>query len=225
MFMLIPHIVRAQDVFDSNTRTIDVGTANCITLHRLQRSGDGPACDATGQAWMPAQPAGGAILAAGSAAASAPAGSALVSFDPANLNQAVGTTFTVNINLRAGRTCIRFRCKFLQPECAAVAERVQRSLAGAGRTAGSPGSPRRCIMGIVQVTASRPPGSWHHGNGQLFTLTFQAKAPGQATLSINRATEERQHAEHSGERLAGDRDRPLSGCLRCQFEPGSFGKD
>ena len=30
MFMLIPHIVRAQDVFDSNTRAIDVGTANSI---------------------------------------------------------------------------------------------------------------------------------------------------------------------------------------------------
>src|ERR1019366_788171 len=34
VFMLIPHIVRAQDVFDSNTRTIDVGTANSISLHR-----------------------------------------------------------------------------------------------------------------------------------------------------------------------------------------------
>jgi general secretion pathway protein D len=26
------------------------------------------------------------------------------------------------------------------------------------------------------------------GNGSVFTLTFQAKAPGQANLSINRAT-------------------------------------
>src|ERR1017187_8420232 len=33
VFMLIPHIVRAQDVFESNTRTIDVGTANSISLH------------------------------------------------------------------------------------------------------------------------------------------------------------------------------------------------
>ncbi len=33
VFMLIPHIVRAQDVFESNTRAIDVGTANAISLH------------------------------------------------------------------------------------------------------------------------------------------------------------------------------------------------
>jgi len=35
VFMLIPHIVRAQDVFDTNTRAIDVGTANAISLHRV----------------------------------------------------------------------------------------------------------------------------------------------------------------------------------------------
>ena len=45
------------------------------------------------------------------------------------------------------------------------------------------------LAGILQVTASRPPGtSGITGNGQVFTLTFQAKAPGQATLSINLAS-------------------------------------
>jgi general secretion pathway protein D len=45
------------------------------------------------------------------------------------------------------------------------------------------------LAGIIQLTASRPPGaSGISGNGSVFTLTFQAKAPGQATLSINRAT-------------------------------------
>ncbi len=44
------------------------------------------------------------------------------------------------------------------------------------------------MMGIVQLTASRPPGSSGvSGDGSVFTLTFQAKAAGQATLSINRA--------------------------------------
>jgi general secretion pathway protein D len=42
--------------------------------------------------------------------------------------------------------------------------------------------------GTVQVTATRPPGSTGVAvNGSVFTLTFQAKAPGQGTLSINRA--------------------------------------
>ncbi len=40
VFMLIPHIVRAQDVFDSNTRAIDVGTANSISLHRSTAAPD-----------------------------------------------------------------------------------------------------------------------------------------------------------------------------------------
>jgi general secretion pathway protein D len=40
----------------------------------------------------------------------------------------------------------------------------------------------------VQLTASRPPGAAGvSGTGSVFTLTFQAKAVGQATLSINRA--------------------------------------
>ena len=34
VFMLIPHIVRAQEVSASNTKAIDVGTANVIQLHR-----------------------------------------------------------------------------------------------------------------------------------------------------------------------------------------------
>ncbi len=34
VFMLIPHIVRAQELSASNTKTIDVGTANVIQLHR-----------------------------------------------------------------------------------------------------------------------------------------------------------------------------------------------
>ena len=33
VFILIPHIVRAQDLSDSNLKAIDVGTANTISLH------------------------------------------------------------------------------------------------------------------------------------------------------------------------------------------------
>ncbi len=33
VFILIPHIVRAQDLNDSNVKAIDVGTANTISLH------------------------------------------------------------------------------------------------------------------------------------------------------------------------------------------------
>jgi general secretion pathway protein D len=44
------------------------------------------------------------------------------------------------------------------------------------------------MAGILQLTASRPPGTAGiNGDGAVFTITFQAKAPGQATLSVNRA--------------------------------------
>jgi general secretion pathway protein D len=44
------------------------------------------------------------------------------------------------------------------------------------------------MAGILQVTAERPPGApGVSGDGSVFTLTFQARAPGQSTLSINRA--------------------------------------
>ena len=182
VFMLIPHIVRAQDVFDSNTRAIDVGTANSISLHRTAP----PPTD---------QPPGAALAPQAGApatdqAATAPAGSALVSFDPPSLNQAVGSTFTVNINMAGAQNVysvplqILYNPKVLQllnVSNGPVLQQDGQAVALVHRD--------DSMMGILQVTASRPPGSnGITADGQLFTLTFQAKAPGQATLSINRAT-------------------------------------
>jgi general secretion pathway protein D len=182
VFMLIPHIVRAQDVFDSNTRAIDVGTANSISLHRTapQPAEQQPAVSPVPQAGAP--PA--------DQAATAPAGSALVSFDPPSLNQAVGSTFTVNINMAGAQNVysvplqILYNPKVLQllnVSNGPVLQQDGQAVALVHRD--------DSMMGILQVTASRPPGSnGITADGQLFTLTFQAKAPGQATLSINRAT-------------------------------------
>jgi general secretion pathway protein D len=182
VFMLIPHIVRAQDVFDSNTRAIDVGTANSISLHRTAPppTEQQPAVSPAPQAGVP--PA--------DQAATAPAGSALVSFDPPSLTQAVGSTFTVNINMAGAQNVysvplqILYNPKVLQllnVSNGPVLQQDGQAVALVHRD--------DSMMGILQVTASRPPGSnGITGDGQLFTLTFQAKAPGQATLSISRAT-------------------------------------
>jgi general secretion pathway protein D len=181
VFMLIPHIVRAQDVFDSNTRAIDVGTANSISLHRTTPppTEQQPGASPTPQAGGPSA----------DQAATAPAGSALVSFDPPSLNQAVGSTFTVNINMAGAQNVysvplqILYNPKVLQllnVSNGPVLQQDGQAVALVHRD--------DSMMGILQVTASRPPGSnGITSDGQLFTLTFQAKAPGQATLSINRA--------------------------------------
>ena len=114
----------------------------------------------------------------------------MVSFDPPSLNQAVGSTFTVNINMAGAQNVysvplqILYNPKVLQllnVSNGPVLQQDGQAVALVHRD--------DSMMGILQVTASRPPGSnGITADGQLFTLTFQAKAPGQATLSINRAT-------------------------------------
>ena len=190
VFMLIPHIVRAQDVFDSNTRAIDVGTANAISLHR-----SGATTQDQQPAVQPNRPANPAVPQAGGAppdqsAASAPAGSALISFDPPSLTQAVGSTFTVNINLAGGQNVYSVPLQILyNPKVLQLLNVSNGPLLEQDGQAVALVHRDDSMMGILQVTASRPPGSnGITGDGQVFTLTFQAKSAGQATLSINRAT-------------------------------------
>ena len=188
VFMLIPHIVRAQDVLDSNTRAIDVGTANSISLHRTitpaaeQPAGAPPAPNRSS--------AGPGNPPTDQSAATAPAGSALLSFDPPSLSQAVGTTFTVNVNLAGGQNVYSVPLQILyNPNVLQLVNVSNGPMLSQDGQAVALVNRDDSMMGILQVTASRPPGSAGiSGDGQVFTLTFQAKAPGQATLSINRAT-------------------------------------
>lgn len=189
VFMLVPHIVRAQDVFDSNTRAIDVGTANSISLHRSsppptdQQPAAQPNKPANPASLQPANPP------ADQSAANAPAGSALVSFDPPALSQAVGTTFTMNINLMGAQNVYSVPLQILyNPKVLQLLNVSNGPLLQQDGQAVALVHRDDSMMGILQVTASRPPGSnGITGDGQVMTLTFQAKAPGEATLSINRA--------------------------------------
>jgi len=202
VFVLIPHIVRAQDLSASNLKAIDVGTANAFQLRREtsaapQPNGQPP--NGPGAAQNNAVPPGapGAQPQAGVAntsatqpvTASAPAGSAIVSFDPPTLDQPVGSTFTVNITLAGGQNI------YSVPVQVQYNPRVLQVLnVSNGPLLSKDGQPVALVnrddslAGILQLSASRPPGSGGiSGDGAVFTLTLQARAPGQATLSINRA--------------------------------------
>ncbi|MGB8888056.1 MAG: cohesin domain-containing protein [Candidatus Korobacteraceae bacterium] len=204
VFILIPHIVRAQDIFPSNLKAIDVGTANTISLRRdnpppvNQQPGNGQPGGPPGAMNNPAQPRGpqtqpqaGATPSANvqPTTASAPAGSAILSFDPPTLDQAVGSTFTVNVNLTGGQNV------FSVPVQVLYNPRVLQLLNVSSGTMLSQDNQTVALVnrddsmaGILQLTASRPPGApGISGDGSVFTLTFQARAPGQSTLSINRA--------------------------------------
>jgi len=201
VFILIPHIVRAQDIDPSNTKAIDVGTANGIQLHVNEQQPNGqqqgamhtpmqqhPA--ATPQAGMTPM-AGVQPTAAGvsSTAASAPIGSPIVSFDPPTLDQAVGSTFTVNVNLTGGQNVSAVPLQIMYNPRVLQLLNVSSGplLAQDGQTVALVNRDDS-LAGILQVTASRPPGvAGISGDGSVFTLTFQARAPGQSTLNINRA--------------------------------------
>ena len=201
VFILIPHIVRAQDLNDSNVKAIDVGTANTISLHhgmnqapdQQQRNPQAPGTPGNPQGALvnPSQPPAGATQANGTqpSTASAPPGSAIVSFDPAMLDQAVGSTFTVNVNLSGAQNVYSVPVQILYNPRVLQVLNVSNGtlLAQDGQTVALVNRDDS-MAGILQLTASRPPGSAGiSGDGAVFTITFQAKAPGQATLSVNRA--------------------------------------
>jgi general secretion pathway protein D len=204
VFVLIPHIVRAQDLYPSNLKAIDVGTANTFSLRRDTSQSAAPASNnsppngpgsAQGNPAPPSVPAGqppaGVTNASTTqpAAASAPAGSAIVSFDPPTLDQAVGTTFTVNVNLAGGQNVYAVPVQVLYNPRVLQLLNVSNGplLSKDGQTVALVNRDDS-MAGILQLTASRPPGSGGiSGDGAVFTLTFQARSPGQATLSINRA--------------------------------------
>lgn len=204
VFILIPHIVRAQDVSASNMRAIDVGTANTIVLRRdnSQPSSGNTQPQGTGAPGavnnpapprpMQGQPQGGMTPPASiqPTTASAPMGSAIVSFDPPTVDQPVGSTFTVNINLAGGQNVSSVPLQITyNPRVLQVLNVSNGTLLAQDGQAPSLVNRDDSMTGILTVTAERPPQSpGISGDGSVFTVTFQARAPGQSTLSINRAS-------------------------------------
>jgi general secretion pathway protein D len=205
VFVLIPHIVRAQDLSSSNMKAIDVGTANAISLRRESAPPPAPQSNAqppngpgtaqnnmtppNGAAVVPAPAGAPSNMGAQPPTAAAPSGSAIVSFDPPTLDQPVGATFTVNVNLAGGQNVYAVPVQVMYNPRVLQLLNVSNGplLSKDGQTVALVNRDDS-MAGILQLTASRPPGSGGvSGDGAVFTLTFQARAPGQATLSINRA--------------------------------------
>ncbi len=103
--------------------------------------------------------------------------------------QPVGSTFTVNVNLAGGQNVSSVPLQIMYNPRVLQLLNVSNGtlLAQDGQTVALVNRDDS-MAGILQVTASRPPGaSGISGDGSVFTLTFQARAPGQSTLAINRA--------------------------------------
>jgi len=188
VFMLIPHIVRGQELSELNTRTLDVGTGAAIDLRRA----------AGGASPRPAAPGGAAPVAQPPATVtelgpppvppkSAPAGPPALRLDPADATQPVGSTFVVNV-VYSGAQPI-----YAVPIQLSYDPRVLQllNISNGGFLGGDGQSValvhREDPLGMLQISATRPPGAGGiSGEGAVFTLTFAAKAPGQSALIITR---------------------------------------
>jgi general secretion pathway protein D len=189
VFALIPHIVRAQDVSEINTRALDVGTANAIDLRReprapeptpvpaqqqqrtvqppIQQTPAAPVQSPTSQAPMP-QPTGQPQTQVPAPQQTPPApqqqaqstGGAILSFDPPTINPATGSTFTVNVSLAGGQNVYSVPLKIgYNPNT------LQLVNVSNGNYLSRDGQAVALVhrddpqTGSLQVSATRPPGS------------------------------------------------------------------
>jgi general secretion pathway protein D len=204
VFVMVPHLVRGPELTDLNQRTLDVGTANAIDMRRASQASQGVNQTAPADAGQ-SNPAGGQIAPAGAqpnanqppstnpqndtSQNNAPQnGSAALSFDPASLTQGVGSTFAVNVLLNGAQNVYS-----VPVQIAYDPKTLQVLNVSNGRFLSRDGQAVALVhrddatTGTLQVTATRPPNSGGiTGQGEVFTITFMAKAAGRSTLSITR---------------------------------------
>jgi general secretion pathway protein D len=211
VFVLIPHIIRAPEGQRGNADMLDVGTANALELRRSNSKAATPASTVAPAA--PAAPAVGAPPQMPTPQGQAPqnlipqaqvsqnqvpqnqlpqtqagAGAGTFLLDPPTLNQAKGSTFTVNVMLSGGQNVysvpVQLNYDPNQLQVVNVSNGGFLSQDGQAVALVHRDDP---ATGTLQVTATRPPGAGGvSGQGAVVTLTFMAKGPGQSALTITR---------------------------------------
>jgi general secretion pathway protein D len=194
VFVLVPHIIRGQEVSEMNDRAIDIGTGTSIGLRRRVPAaapvsapvGTPQGSTRVPQPAVPAAAAQPAITSTAPPAAQAQGGTTAFQFDPPTINAAPGGTFTLNVNLTGGQDVyavpvqVAYDPRFLQVvnvsnggflsqdgQAVAVVHRDDSQL------------------GRLQLSATRPPGTAGvSGQGAVFTLTFAAKSAGRSMVTI-----------------------------------------
>jgi len=196
VFVLIPHVVRRQVLTELNEQAIDVGTASAISLRNVNRSNSQPGGGGTN----PASGAGSVNVPQPAAPAQPTAGSpepqlvprsattASFAFDPPQMTQKPGSTFTVNVLLNGAQNVYSVPLQLTyDPKLLQVVNVSNGTLLSQDGQIVTVTHREDDSTGTMQVTASRPPGaSGVNGQGAVVTLTFMAKAAGQSSLTIAR---------------------------------------
>jgi len=194
VFLVIPHVVRAEQISPLNTQIVDSGTMNSIELRRIQAPAPAakpapvPAANQE-QGMVPGQTPSVAAQNAlqqmqQQANAGAPINLQLVA-PPAP--QKVGSTFQVAVNLAGGNDVFSVPLQMQYDSSKLSLINVDN-----GNFLGKDGQAVALVHrddgnGGVAISASRPPGvRGVSGSGPVLLLTFQAKAPGDASIAITR---------------------------------------
>jgi len=202
VILMIPHVVRGADLTPLNLEQIDTGTGSGVEIRRkpaVEDGGkDGGKDGVTTQPAAPTASATPAGITAPVAAANmlntmrhesatntgAPAALQLLS-PPAP--QQVGGSFQVAVNLSGGHDVFSVPLQVQYDQSKLTLINVD-----AGGYLGADGQAVALVHrddgnGGVAISASRPPGvAGVNGSGTVCTMTFQAKAPGDAPISITR---------------------------------------
>jgi len=193
VFALVPHIIRGQELSELNERALQVGTASAIELHRVNRpaaapeGGEAAPAQAPAPAPAPVQP----VQPPPQANPNPPqpqAGSAAFMFDPANMTQAQGATFAMNVLLSGAQNVYSVPLKIsYDPKVLQVVNVSNGGLLSQDGQAVALVHRDDDSSGTLQITATRPPGATGvSGQGTVVTLTFMAKAAGQSNLTISK---------------------------------------
>lgn len=191
VFMLIPHVVRAEEISPLNTREIDTGTTNSIELRRIHTDAAPPQATPAVET-QPSSVPGQTVERAATnaiqqmrqeAGAGAPVSLQLA----APPVQRVGSSFQVAVNLAGGEDVFSVPLQ-LQYDSA----RLNLVNVDLGNFLNKDGQPVALVhrddgSGGVAISASRPPGvKGVSGGGSVVMLTFQAKSAGDASIAITR---------------------------------------
>ena len=204
VFLLIPHIVRGQELSDLNERTIEVGTGSAIGLRHANRPAPAVGPGGSAMAIPPpavqpspvvqvvpapaaamAQPAQPATAPDAASAVNPPTATAFM-MDPPTVNVQQGSTFAMNVLISGAQNVysvpvqLAFDSKTLQ-----VVNISNGGFLSQDGQAVAIVHREDPATGTIQVSATRPPGAQGvAGQGTVFTLTFMAKSSGRSMVTI-----------------------------------------
>ena len=204
VFLLVPHVVRGEELSPLNLKEIDTGTGTSVSLRRIgsvhvpasaveQAPGPGTSEAPAGQQPAPAaaQPQGlqqaaqRALEQQATASNAAPVSVALAAPPTA---PKIGSNFQVAVNVSGGKDVfsVPLQLQYDPTKLTLINVDTGNYLGHDGQTVAL--VHRDDGSGGVAVSASRPPGvAGVNGSGQLCVLTFQAKAAGDSIVSVTKA--------------------------------------